>query len=155
MPLRLRSIACPDYTLCYRVATRRTARLKISDIDSERMVLHVKGGKGRKDRDVMLSPKLLEKLRQYWRGQVACERSERSHRLVCAFRRYCDEDLPGTNVDSSRIRMQKRQHASAALAFSLSCNKRLPFLPELAARGYEVIKLLNGITAKAVVTTDL
>ena len=44
------------------------ARLKVTDIDSERMVIHVKGGKGRKDRDVMLSPKLLDELRQYWRG---------------------------------------------------------------------------------------
>jgi integrase/recombinase XerD len=44
------------------------ARLKISDIDSERMVIHVKDGKGRKDRDVMLSPKLLEELRAFWRG---------------------------------------------------------------------------------------
>ena len=42
--------------------------LKVGDIDSERMVIHVLGGKGRKDRDVMLSPKLLDALRQYWRG---------------------------------------------------------------------------------------
>jgi integrase/recombinase XerD len=41
--------------------------LKVSDVDSKRMVIHVKGGKGRKDRDVMLSPKLLEELRQHWR----------------------------------------------------------------------------------------
>jgi len=33
--------------------------LKISDIDSKRMVIHVQGGKGRADRDVMLSSKLL------------------------------------------------------------------------------------------------
>ena len=42
-------------------------RLKVSDIDSKRMVIHVQGGKGRKDRDVMLSPKLLEELREHWR----------------------------------------------------------------------------------------
>jgi integrase len=44
------------------------ARLKITDIDRERMVVHIRGGKGRKDRDVMLSPALLEALRAYWRG---------------------------------------------------------------------------------------
>jgi len=41
--------------------------LKISDIDSQRMVVHIRGGKGRKDRDVMLSPKLLTALRTHWR----------------------------------------------------------------------------------------
>jgi integrase/recombinase XerD len=41
-------------------------RLKIRDVDSQRMVLHVQGGKGRRDRDVMLSPKLLDELRQHW-----------------------------------------------------------------------------------------
>ena len=42
-------------------------QLKASDVDSERMVIHVQGGKGRKDRDVMLSPKLLHELRKHWR----------------------------------------------------------------------------------------
>jgi integrase/recombinase XerD len=41
--------------------------LKASDVDSKRMVIHVQGGKGRKDRDVMLSPKLLDELRKHWR----------------------------------------------------------------------------------------
>jgi integrase/recombinase XerD len=54
----------------YATGVRRAelARLKITDIDSQRMVIHVRGGKGRKDRDVMLSPVLLEALREHWRG---------------------------------------------------------------------------------------
>ena len=54
----------------YATGVRRAelARLKVSDIDSQRMVIHIQGGKGRKDRDVMLSPKLLDALREYWRG---------------------------------------------------------------------------------------
>jgi integrase len=41
-------------------------RLKFSDFDKQRMVVHIQGGKGRKDRDVMLSSKLLEELREHW-----------------------------------------------------------------------------------------
>jgi integrase/recombinase XerD len=42
------------------------AHLKVSDVDSKRMVIHVQGGKGRRDRDVLLSPRLLEELRKHW-----------------------------------------------------------------------------------------
>jgi site-specific recombinase XerD len=42
--------------------------LKIGDIDSKRMVIHVEQGKGRKDRYVMLSPHLLDLLRAWWRA---------------------------------------------------------------------------------------
>src|SRR5271166_47725 len=41
--------------------------LKVSDIDSGRMVLRVEQGKGRKDRHAMLSPMLLDILREWWR----------------------------------------------------------------------------------------
>jgi integrase/recombinase XerD len=53
----------------YGTGVRRSelTHLKVRDIDSQRMVIHVQGGKGRKDRDVMLSPKLLEELREHWR----------------------------------------------------------------------------------------
>jgi integrase/recombinase XerD len=42
-------------------------RLRVEDIDSARMVIHIRQSKGHKDRDVMLSPRLLAILRQYWR----------------------------------------------------------------------------------------
>src|SRR5215207_3297432 len=43
------------------------ANLKVADIDSARMLIRVEQGKGRKDRYVMLSPDLLDLLRQWWR----------------------------------------------------------------------------------------
>jgi integrase/recombinase XerD len=53
----------------YGTGIRRTeaSRLKVSDIDSQRMVIHIRQGKGSRDRDVPLSPKLLNVLREYWR----------------------------------------------------------------------------------------
>jgi integrase/recombinase XerD len=44
------------------------ANLKVSDIDSERMTLRVERGKGQRDRTAMLSPRLLELLRQWWKA---------------------------------------------------------------------------------------
>ena len=53
----------------YATGIRRTeaSLLKVSDIDSERMVIHIRQGKGSRDRDVPMTPKLLEALREYWR----------------------------------------------------------------------------------------
>jgi site-specific recombinase XerD len=53
----------------YGTGMRRAelARLKVAHIDSQRMVVHVVDGKGHKDRDLPLSPTLLENLRVYWR----------------------------------------------------------------------------------------
>ena len=43
------------------------AALKVDDVDSTRMLIRVEQGKGRKDRNAMLSPQLLELLRLWWR----------------------------------------------------------------------------------------
>jgi integrase/recombinase XerD len=43
------------------------AHLRADDIDSERMLIRIEEGKGRKDRNAMLSPQLLELLRLWWR----------------------------------------------------------------------------------------
>ncbi len=44
------------------------ANLKVSDIDSGRMMLRVEQGKGQRDREVMLSPQLLQLLREWWKA---------------------------------------------------------------------------------------
>jgi len=57
-------------TSCYAAGLRisECIHLKASDIDSQRMVIRIDQGKGHKDRYVMLSPKLLETLRGYWKA---------------------------------------------------------------------------------------
>jgi integrase/recombinase XerD len=57
-------------TVCYAAGLRvsEAVRLKPAAIDSRRMVIRVEEGKGRKDRYVMLSPKLLDILRDYWKA---------------------------------------------------------------------------------------
>jgi len=56
-------------TTCYAAGLRisEAVRLQPTHVDSQRMVIRVEQGKGQKDRYVMLSPKLLETLRSYWR----------------------------------------------------------------------------------------
>ena len=55
--------------MLYGTGLRREelCRLKLTDIDSQRMVIHVRQGKGNRDREVTLSPRLLEVLREYWK----------------------------------------------------------------------------------------
>ncbi len=55
---------------CYGAGPRisEAVALKVSDIDSSRMLLRIEEGKGRKDRYVMLSQRLLAVLRCYWRA---------------------------------------------------------------------------------------
>ena len=53
----------------YAIGIRRAelTKLKVADIDSKLMVIHIREGKGQRDRDLPMTPKLLEALRDYWR----------------------------------------------------------------------------------------
>src|SRR6476661_9833397 len=70
--LLLQAAPGPKYKAAFATAygaglrVSEVVALKVGDVDSERMLLRVEQGKGRKDRDAMLSPQLLELLRDWW-----------------------------------------------------------------------------------------
>jgi len=61
-----RAILMTAYAAGLRIS--EATHLKVTDIDSQRMMLRVDQGKARKDRYVMLSPRLLDELRAYWKA---------------------------------------------------------------------------------------
>jgi integrase len=101
----------------YATGLRRAelARLKVTDIDSGRNVIHVQGGKGRRDRDVMLSPNLLETLREHYRSSapetycVAVSRQPLAHRQSSDFPQG---DLAGMPASGRRCRDSERSPSS-------------------------------------------
>ena|SRR5579883_655139 len=64
--LRHRALLVTAYAAGLRVS--EVARLQVADIDSQQMLIRIRQSKGHKDRYVMLSPRLLVLLRQYWRA---------------------------------------------------------------------------------------
>ena len=64
--VRGRAVMKTLYAAGLRVS--EVVKLKVNDIDSKRMMIRIEQGKGQKDRYVMLSPRLLEELRSYWKS---------------------------------------------------------------------------------------
>jgi integrase/recombinase XerD len=79
----------------YATGLRRTeaSQLKLADIDSKRMVIHVHEGKNSRDRELPLTPKLLEALREYWR---ACKVKPKVYLFPTRFN-TTDEEKPITD----------------------------------------------------------
>ncbi len=109
------------------------AHLKVSDIDSQRMTLRVEQGKGQRDRDVMLSPQLLELLRAWWHAA-------RPRAWL----------FPGQNpVNPITARQLNRAvHAAKTLA---GISKRVsPHTPRVTARGFATHLLEQDVDIRVI-----
>ncbi len=124
-------------TTCYAAGLRVSEAIALTPpaIDSKRMVVQVEQGKGMKDRYVMLSPKLLEILRQWWRA----ERPE--HWLFPG-------DMPGQHIGRSAVELECRKaHGICKISKPITPHSlRHAFAVHLLEQGTDVrtIQLLLG-----------
>ncbi len=94
--LRHRTLLMTTYSAGLRVS--EVVRLKPTDIESDRMLIRVEQGKGRKDRYTILAERSLEELRQYWKAYHP------GSLVVCPTRSpWADRHLDGSeDVDAAR-----------------------------------------------------
>ncbi len=124
-------------TTCYAAGLRisEAVSLQPCHIDSQRMVIRVEQGKGQKDRYVMLSPKLLETLRHWWRTERP------THWLFPG-------DVPGQHITRSAVEQacQKAHHLCGITKPITPHSLRHAFAVHLLERGTDVrtIQLLLG-----------
>ena len=131
--LKHRMILMTAYAAGLRVS--EATHLKTTDIDSQRMMLRVDQGKGHKDRYVMLSPRLLEVLRTYWRS---------AHPTLWLF----PGDLPDQPITRGAVELacQKAHRASGITKPITPHSLRHAFATHLLESGTDVrtIQLLLG-----------
>src|SRR2546425_12079070 len=124
-------------TTCYAAGRRisEAVSLKPCHVDSQRMVIRVEQGKGQKDRYVMLSPKLLETLRHWWRTERPI------HWLFPG-------DIPGKHITRYAVEQacQKAHHLCGIAKPITPHSLRHAFAVHLLERGTDVrtIQLLLG-----------
>jgi integrase/recombinase XerD len=131
--LKHRTLLTAAYAAGLRVS--EATHLRVTDIDSQRMVVRVDQGKGRKDRYVMLSPRLLEELRAYWK--VARPKTW-----------LFPGDLPGRPISEGAVELacQKARRASGIAKPITPHSLRHAFATHLLEAGTDVrrIQLLMG-----------
>jgi site-specific recombinase XerD len=137
----LSCVASPKHrsilTTCYAAGLRisEAVRLKPTHIDSQRMVIRVELGKGQKDRYVMLSPRLLEILRGWWR-------LEKPQGWLFP------GDIVGRHITSDAVELACRQaHQASRISKPITPHSmRHAFAVHLLERGTDVrtIQLLLG-----------
>jgi integrase/recombinase XerD len=119
-------------TTCYAAGLRisEAIHLKPANIDSQRMVIQVEQGKGQKDRYVMLSPKLLETLRSYFR-------------VVRPKGWLFEGDIAGQPINRSSVELacQKARRLSAI---------RKPITPHSLRHGFAVHLLESGTDVRTI-----
>jgi len=136
-----RTILTATYAAGLRVS--EATCLKVTDIDSKRMMLRVDEGKGRKDRDVMLSPRLLEELRSYWK--VARPK-------VWLFQ----GDIPGRPITTGAVELacQKAHRASGIGKPITPHSMRHAFATHLLESGTDIRKIQLLLGHRSLATTS-
>ena len=116
------------------------ANLKVSDIDSQRMTLRVEQGKGQRDRYVMLSPQLLELLREWWqaaRPQVWLFPGQNPINPMTA--RQLNRAVTAAKDSGGNLQARIAAHLAAQLRYaSARTGRRHPRDPGVARNGYIV-----------------
>jgi len=119
-------------TICYAAGLRisEAVRLTPKAIDNQRMVIRVEAGKGRKDRYVMLSPRLLDILRDYWRQARPKEW-------------LFPGDLPGQPISTSAVELVCRKARDQA-------NISKPVTPHSLRHAFAVHLLESGTDVRTI-----
>ena len=119
-------------TCCYAAGLRisEVVALEVSHIDSRRMMIRVQQGKGQKDRYVMLSPKLLEILREWWR------RDRSQHWLFPG-------GIPGRHISTDAVEL-------ACQKAHRLCRIAKPITPHLLRHAFAVHLLEQGTDVRTI-----
>jgi site-specific recombinase XerD len=122
--IRYRAALMTAYGAGLRIS--EVVTLQIRDIDSKRMLIRIRQGKGKKDRYAMLSPRLLEVLRCWWRSQhpagqpysvspedwVFPGRREGHHMNPASLQMVCREAAQAAGI-SKRVTVHTLRHSFA------------------------------------------